>query len=291
METKDQKIKRLNEHLNSISPEVLLAKYKEQAARDENNFQNLKEALAQDKCDFCGYSLSHFSISKPCFHWLLWKARGLRKKYFSILFEQKSFHELEAYLRWVANCDAPIRNINDLVKEKSSTKFIETTIKYKNIEWSFSCSHGDLQGHKDKHEGVVPHYHFQMKINGNVVINYNGFHIPFNDYDEFCFAMEGGEFDRLKAIRVQGAGMQAISKNLNSEELIDDIRKSEIKMDEGTTIPGDEIFNILEESKKTSIPMSKLIQKLTNIKTRTFISPGHGAPKIATRNKNRGNKI
>ncbi|MDD5625774.1 MAG: hypothetical protein PHG83_01255 [Patescibacteria group bacterium] len=303
METKEQKIKRFNKHLNSIPLEVLLTKNEEQAVQNEKDFQNLKEALAHDKCSFCGNLLSHFSVYKPCFHWLLWKAKGLRKKHFSILFKQKGFHEIEAYLRWVANCDVPIKNINDLVEEKSSNKFIETTIRYKNIEWSFSCSYGDFHGHKDKHEGIMPHYHFQMKISSNVVINYNGFHIPFNDYDEFCFNVEDGEFDRLRAGHIHGAGMQTLFENLSPEELINGMRKSDdesnaqfdvstlIEADEGTTISGDDIASMFQESKKTGIPMSKLIQKLKNVKTQTFISPGPGVPEIAARKKNRRNKI
>jgi hypothetical protein len=181
------------------------------------------------------------------------------------LYEQKSFHQLEAYLRWVANCDKPFKNINDLVEEKSSTKFIEETIRYKNIEWSFSCSHGDRAGHKDKHEGRMPHYHFQMKVDGNVVINYNGFHIPFDDYDEFSFAVKADKFDRLKARHVQGAGMQSMFDHMSPEEIVDGMRYAEnendaeldvgimIQADEGTTISGEDIADMLEERKRTGV--------------------------------------
>lgn len=304
MEKNDSKIRKFNELLNSIPSEVLMAKNKEQTIQDEKDFQDLKEELAQDKCSFCGNLLTHFTVRKPCFHWFLWRANGLRKKHFGVLFEQKSFHQIESYLRWVANCETPIRNINDLAEEKSPSKFIEKTIKYKNIEWSFSCSQGDLLGHKDKHEGKMPHYHFQMKINDNVVINYGAFHIPFCDYDEFCFAVERGEFDRLKSAHIHGAGMQSMFENLSPEELIDAMVRADdednaqfnlntlVEADEGTTISGDEIADMFEESKRTGVPMAKLIHKLKNVKTQTFISPGPAVPEIAARTKkNRGKNI
>lgn len=294
----EDRIKKFNEYLDAIPSEELLARNNEQHDRDERDFEELKAALAEGGCNYCGNPISHFSDKKPCFHWLL-KPKGFKKKHFPLLFREKSFHQLEAYLRWVANCDKPFKNINDLVEEKSSSKFIEETIRYKNIEWSFSCSHGDRIGHKDKHEGRVPHYHFQMKVDGNVIINYNGFHIPFDDYDEFSFAVKAGRFDRLKAGHVHGAGMQAIFENIDPEELIDGLRYTEdeenallntsifVQADEGTTISGDEIIELIEERNRTGVSMAKLVKKLKNVKVQTLITPGPGVPKIDSRNANR----
>ncbi len=298
----EDRIKRYNEYLNKIPLAEIQENAAIQAERDAKDFQSLKESLAEGKCFYCKNPLTHFSQKKPCFHWLLWKAPGLKKKHFEILFNQKSYHELDAYLRWVANTDVPIRNINDLVEEKSSKKFIETTIRYKNLEWSFSCSYGDLQGHKDKYKGQVPHFHFQMKKDCNVVINYNYFHILFKDYDEFSFAIKRGEIDRLKAGHVHGAGMQTLLENMNPDKLIDSMRgtnseeDAQFKVDtllvaeEGTTISGDEIANLFEERKKTGESMAKLVRKLKNVKIKTIIAPGPGVPEIASRNANRGVK-
>lgn len=295
----DDRIKKFNEYLNTIPLEKLHAEGDKQHKKDEEDFQTLKTALSQGRCHYCNNPLSHFSEKKPCFHWLL-KPNGFKKRHFPLLYEQKDFHQLEAYLRWVANCDKPMKNINDLVEEKSSSKFIEETIRYKNIEWSFSCSHGDRIGHKDKHEGQMPHYHFQMKVDGNVVINYNGFHIPFNDYDEFSFAVKADKFDRLKARHVQGAGMQAMFDHMSPEEIVDSMRYAEneedaeldvgimIEADEGTTISGDDIADMLQERKRTGVSMAKLVQRLKNVKVQTIISPGPGVPEIAARKRNRG---
>lgn len=294
----DSRIKDFNETLNSIPIEELLAKNSEQHAQDEKDFQELKDALSRGHCNYCGNPLTHFSERKPCFHWLL-KPNGFKKRHFPLLFEQKSFHQMEAYLRWTANCEKPMQNINDLVEEKSSSKFIEETIRYKNIEWSFSSSHGDREGHKDKHEGTMPHYHFQMKVDGNVVINYGGFHVPFSDYDEFCFAVKAGKFDRLEGGNIHGAGMQDLFNHLSPEELVEHMRKATddndaqfgvsimIEADEGTTISGDEIADLMEERERTGVSMAKLAQKLKNVKIQTVITPGPGVPEIAARKKHK----
>ncbi len=129
----DDRIKKLNERLNGIPLEKLHAEDEKQHKKNGEDFQALKTALAEDRCNYCGNPLSHFSEKKPCFHWLL-KPNGFKKRHFPLLYKQKDFHHLEAYLRWVANCDKPMKNINDLVEEKSSSKFIEETIRYKNIE-------------------------------------------------------------------------------------------------------------------------------------------------------------
>ena len=292
-------IEDFNKILNAIPVEEFEKKNKEQQIADDEQFESLKKALRQDMCSYCGNHLSHFSERKPCFHWLLLKAKGFKKRHFPILFQEKSYHELEAYLRWVANIEQPIKNINDLTEERSSNKFIETTIKYKDVEWSFSCAHSDLKGHPGTFEGTIPHYHFQMKKGGNVIIKYRDFHIPFQDYDEFCFAVKRGEFDRLRAGHFHGAGMQALFDNLSPEELFnmvkntDDIENAQFNMstllvaDEGTTISGDDIANMLEERKRTGVPLAKLVRKLKNISSTTFITPGEGVPEIAKRKARR----
>lgn len=294
----NSKNERFNRLLNSMPIEYLQSKSRENLEKDHQDFQILKDHLLRGDCVYCGTPISLFSKDNPCFHWLL-NPKGFKKKFFPLVFEGKGFHQIEAYLRWVANCDKPMQNINDLVEEKSSTKFIEETIRYKNIEWSFSCSYGDLEGHANTHEGKEPHYHFQMKVNGNVIINYNGFHIPFNEYDDFCFAVKRGDFERLRDAPFIGAGMQALLDNTTPGELIDkmesvsDIDSAQfhinimIEADEGSLISGDEIADLIEEKKRTGVPLAKLVQKLKNVKIRTIISPGPGVPEIAPRSKNR----
>jgi hypothetical protein len=285
--------------LNDVPLEDLQKQAALQAERDEKDFLSLEMGLGEGKCHYCGHTLTHFSINKPCLHWLLWRAPGLRKKHFQTLFENVSYHQLDAYLRWVANTEVPLQNINDLATEKSSNKFIETTIRYRNLEWSFSCSYEDFAGHAGGFAGKEPHYHFQMKKDGNVVINFNGFHILFQDYDEFAFAVERGEFDRLKSGHLHGAGTQSMFDNFSPAEIIDSMRSTDneneaqfnvqvlIEADQGTTISGDSLVALLEESKRTDVSMAKLAQKLKNSKTKVIIQPGKGVPAISRRDKNR----
>ena len=93
------------------------------------------------------------------------------------------YRSLSCYLRWVANEDAKALGINDL-REEGTGKFIEETIRYKQFEWSFSCSQNDYEGHKTNSPDLQkPHYHFQMRINRRSFIKYNDFHVPFTEHD------------------------------------------------------------------------------------------------------------
>lgn len=292
------RISRFNEYLNKIPLEELQSEAQKQIQKNKDEFIKFEIDLKNGRCFYCNNLLTHFSKDKPCFHWLL-KPKGFKKKYFPLLFEQKSFRQLNDYLRWVANTEKPMQNINDLIEEKESSKFIEETIRYKNFEWSFSCSHSDRLGHKDKHKGKVPHYHFQMKVDNLVIINYNGFHLSFTDYDEFYFTVKDGKFDRLRSKHIQGAGMQSFFDNIKSEEIIDNLMYAKdekdgqlnidimIEANAGTTISGDEIADLIKERDRTGISMAKLIKKLKNVNVQTIISPGPGIPKMARRDKNR----
>jgi hypothetical protein len=301
MEPKDPRIEHVNRYLNNLSLEELRRRSEEQAEQDERDFQELKSTLARGRCYYCSHPLTHFSDRMPCFHWLL-KPKGFKKRHFPLLYEIKSFHQIQAYLRWVANSAVPIQNINDLVDERSSSKIIEETIRYKNLEWSFSCGKGCFKGIEHSRSGNFPHYHFQMKVDGLVVINYGGFHIPFHDYDFFCFTIGRGEFDRLKAAHVHGAGMQTLYDHMTPEELVDSMRRAEnedeaqfhvstmITADEGTTISGEDIAELMEERKRTGESMAKLVRKLKNVSVQSVITPGPGVPEIAARRKSRGNR-
>ena len=294
--------KKFNEFLNSIPIEEFHKKNNEQLDKNAQDFKDLKDALSEGICNYCGNPISHFSDRKPCFHWFL-KPNGFKTRHFPLLYKIKSYHNINPYLRWVANSDSPIRNINDLVEDKSPSKIIEETICYKNIEWSFSCSHGDYTGHKDKQEGKAPHYHFQMKVDGKIFIKYGQFHIPFSEYDQFCFAVSRGEFDRLKAGHVEGAGMQTFYENFTPEEILNfmtDAGENDstaqfrtqtlVIADEGTTISGDDLADIFEEHKKTKVPLAKLIRQLKNVTAESYITPGPGVPEIAARKPNRRSK-
>ena len=149
----------------------------------------------------------------------------------------------------------------------------------------------------------MPHYHFQMSVDGNVTINFNAFHIPFTDYDEFCFALEAGKFERLRPIRRADAGMQEVMQLLEkSEEFREGLAYAEnpetatfstdifIQAEPGETISGDQIADMIQERKKTGKSLAVLAKDLDNANVQTWISPGPGVPEMARRSGGRRKK-
>lgn len=61
MSTEDSRFEKFNEILNSLPMEEIQKKSQEQATRNEQDFQELKFALAEGKCNYCGFSILHFS--------------------------------------------------------------------------------------------------------------------------------------------------------------------------------------------------------------------------------------
>lgn len=292
---KADKYSEFNEFLSNIPQQKLKEISDKDRERAEKDFREFKTALKRGQCSYCEQSIEYFCSNRPCFHWLL-NPNGFKKKHFPLLYKNYGFHQIESYLRWVANTETPVRNINDLTSEKNPAKLIEETIKYKKMEWSFSCSQGDYDGHEDKHDGQMPHFHFQMKSDGYVLINYGGFHVPFNEYDHFVFAIKHGNIDKLKYDYSYGAGVQSLMERLTPEALLNGMKNSpkdiedgefhlstSIEADPGTTISGDEIADLIKESKETGIPLAKLVRKLKNVKIVTLIIPGPAIPKIAGR--------
>ncbi|MBT4722812.1 hypothetical protein HN958_04810 [Candidatus Falkowbacteria bacterium] len=296
----EESIKRTNELLASYPIEELQARAVEHNKQARKDFDELKKALEIEECSFCSQSITCFDEENPCLHWLLWKAPDLKKKHFPQLFEQKGFHNISTYLRWIANCDKSFVNINDLTEESKSTNIIDLTIRYKNLEWSFICSENDKVGHHGTKEGSKPHYHFLMKKDGLVVIKY-GYHFPFTDYDEFYFAMKEGKFDKLRPDDGRAAGIQTILDNTRPEEVIDLMTHSKsdedalfktdilIEAEEGHTISGDDIAEMLKERDKTGVPLAKLVDKLKNVKLKKIVSPGPAIPEKSKRSS-RGKK-
>jgi len=282
-----------------LTPQQITKMNERTIKETEEEFQGFKDALKRDECYLCHQRFDYFSVDRPCIHWLL-RPAGFNKKHFPLVFSRFDYWRINPYFRWLANSEAPFKNINDLVEEKRSSKVIEQTIKYKNLEWSFSCSKGDFTGHFFKIRGRKPHYHFQMRIDGNTFIKYSDFHIPFTDYDIWVFAIERGEIDQIKHIHTHGMGMQGVIDELPPETLLDTMTNTNeeseatwniqtfVEAIPGKTISGDEIAELMKKSRETKIPMAKLMRSLKNTKIKTIIMPGPGVPKIAARKGGRG---
>lgn len=146
--------------LNSIPKDVIEKFQRQEDEQNKRDFISLCESLKEGKCSLCGHTLDYCDESSPCFHILL--NPQIKRKMRQQLFNKPiSFIKLYTYLSWIANSDKPFENINDLPSDPLSNHLFESTIRYKNIEWSFSLKPGDYEGHKGKQVGSASHYHFQ----------------------------------------------------------------------------------------------------------------------------------
>lgn len=260
----------------------------------EEEFREFKECLEVNKCYLCYLNFDIFEIKKPCIHWLLYPT-GFKKRYFPLVYKSFDCFQIQSYLRWLANSEAPLLNINDLVVERASSKMIENTIRYKNIEWSFSWSSHDRNGHTLRLRGRYPHYHFQMKKDNKLVICYSDFHIPFTEKDIWTLDIQQGNVQEIQHIFGHGGGIQEVFDRYSPEELLNLMSTTKekdksvfeistlVKADPGKTISGDEISDLIKESNQTGVPFAKLARGLKNIKIRTIIMPSDSIPKIAGR--------
>lgn len=298
------KDKDLRKFIKSIPKEEVVRQTRFQDEENKRVYKKFTESLKDNKCFMCGSKMDTFDESRPCFHWFTYP-KGIKKKHFkNYLKSPLSYFRLESYFRWLANTETPIRQINDLKEETSKTSFLETTIKYKNIEWAFSIGHTDKEGHIGKKVGVIPHYHLQMKVDGQAFLRFNDYHIQFTDEDLFVLEMMEQAGDLVQIGHSFGHGI-GIIENEENLELIDNIMK--ITEDESTatfnyqtiidapmgqTISGELIIKAFEESEKTKEPMGKIMRKyLKDAKAITIIGTGEGVTKMTKRSgKNKLNK-
>lgn len=195
----------------SLPKDVVALLQRNEDEQNERRFAALCDSLKHDKCYLCGQSLEYNDESTPCFHFLL--NPKLKKKHREALFSKPvSFIKLYTYLAWVANSDQPFENVNDIISDILPSRIFETTIRYKNIEWSFSFKRSDFEGHPDAKIGGLPHYHFQMTVDGNTIVSYNNCHIQFAPEDFLCF-----EMIRQNAVKVDtqfAAGLEFLKDNV-----------------------------------------------------------------------------
>jgi len=265
---------------------------REEAIEEHNRF---KERYEKDECYLCGKPFRTISKSSPCIHWLLRKCK-FKAKDFSKIYSEYDFHQISAYLRWVANQERFQGNINDLMDERDERKIFEVTIKWKNIEWTFNCSENDYLGHKES-DSNYPHYHFQMRIDKKRFINFNQHHIPFSEKDLFNFDLIQEKPDSVRhTYGIGGTGMQD-AVEVDSKLVLDnlDLTESEenatyhlnttIMARDSSHINGEVLKAMFEESRNTGKPVASLVGKYLgdSANIQTVISPVDTVPDIAKR--------
>ena len=203
-------------------------------------------------------------------------------------------------MRWYVNAgETPFKNIND-IKEEHDPSFIRAfTIKHNNLEWSFSFSEGCVNG---GHGGHGPHYHFQMRINNQRFFDYGDYHIKLSLADIEMLKIQTGKYPEIIFDDHYAMGMEGLMNRTEPENLLKNLRRTDdeekatfhmqtmLVADPGTEISGDEIADLIEESRQTGIPLAQLVKKLNNVRTRVFIEPGSGVPEPAQRKRVRVKK-
>jgi len=271
-----------------------------QTEENERVHNEFLDGLKIGKCFLCGGDLDTFDERKECFHWFTYP-HGIKKKHFEeYLRKPIGFFQLDIYFRWLATVEKPLVNINDLKSESSSTSYLETTYKYKNLEWAFSVGKTDLDGHKGGKYGAKPHFHIQMRVDGRIFLNFNYFHIPFSDQDLFTITLLNQAPDKVKLGHTYGYGVGIMEdKELldvidNSLRATDDIanapfnRRTLFVAAEGQQFQGEMIQRAIDESKITRQPISKIMQRLLteskiDAHILSVITPSDGVPEMVKR--------
>lgn len=266
-----------------------------QGQHDEHQRQHaeFRAGYHAQTCYLCGRDIKTVSKEEPCLHWLLRRGK-FKNKDIKLIANKYGYFQIAAYLRWCANEEKFMANVNDLVEEAPAGKILSSTIKWKNIEWSFDCSPNDLAGHAGSHSDY-PHYHFQMRIDGRQFINFNDFHLPFSRNDLFgleCMNVPGMH----SGFGTHGAGMQdainiepeaIVNATLRTEEEgISVFHMSTVAFSADKPMRGEDIYNLMQESKATGRSMASLLHEFyseSDVSIQTTISPSDAVPAITSR--------
>lgn len=294
----------LKEFIESIPDEEIEKQNRLLQEQNRRVYAEFKKALDRNKCFLCDSALDDFDKDHPCFHWFLYP-KGIRKKYFDRYLENSevSFFRLDSYLRWMANSEKPIGNINDLEEEKATGQYFQTTIRYMNLEWVFSVGETDKVGHEKSKHGRWPHYHIQMKVDNRIFLKFSDYHIRFTDTDLFTLELSDQAPDRfiIGHDYGQGIGILENEENLKAVDkamtITDDESRASfytqtfIEAPEGKPISGELVEKIFKESRETKIPARHILKKYRpDCKIQVIIYPSNSVPNMVTRSGRRKKK-
>lgn len=286
------------DRIKQLPKEAILEGNEKERLKTEKDYKNFSISFEDGQCYYCSRPLKTFSEKNSCLHWLL-RPKGFKKKHFPILYEKFTFFRISSYVRWVATIGGPMKNINDIQAEHPGGKLIDFTARFKYITWSFSCGKSDYEGHKTTKSGNFPHYHMQIKLNGNIFIRYNDFHIPFHNDDLFYIELFTKHKDFAVHSYGHGAGMQELMKNKEGLQFIVDNSvptdnfedatsrlTTMVMAKDGETISGNIIADAMKEAKESERTFASIIQEKlsdSNADITTIVSPGDGVPESQQR--------
>jgi hypothetical protein len=223
------------EYLSALSPEERGRINERDRKQGEEEHKAFHEKFEAGQCWVCGDALSVFDPTNPCPHWLL-KPNGFGKEHFELITRKYSLIKLEHYLRWIANEEAFAKNINDFADEGSG-KLVELTVRYKNLQWSFSCSASDLSGHDGGGEhSKRSHWHFQMHVDDKPFIRYNDFHSALSERDVGLLEHMRNNPGKVRKRFAGGTGMGDVLDASTLEQVVA-MGRSATKDDEAKAAP------------------------------------------------------
>jgi hypothetical protein len=285
--------------MRDLPPDVrnqIMEQERVEALQDHEEF---RAQFRAGRCSLCSEELTHFDAKRPCPHWLLLRG-GFRKKHLPALALEYGMQRTQAYLRWVANEDGFAKNIADTSEEAGDDVIVATTIRYKDLEWSFSCTISDLRGHQNSRHAFTPHFHFQMRVEGRPLINYNQFHLPLSK-SEIATLWAINKNSDMKSRWLGGQSMDDLLSMADPETLVreslraDDPETAQLRIqtfleaEPGTTINGDDLYALITEAKEKGVSVASLFHKLpSNVRVQTVVGPGPGAVEPAPRTPTRG---
>jgi len=270
--------------MKALSPEERAQMSAESSQRAQESYEKFEAALTDGICPSCKKPIKTFSRKKPCLHWLF-RPNGFKKKEFPLVYQKYGYRRISAFLRWAANTESPIANINDLREEHSGRSFIDFSARWKHIVWSFSCNDNDFTG-KESGKIDFPHYHFQMRIDNQQFINYQDFHIPFTEEDLFLLNLQRDHSDIFKHGYGPAKSFQdlpedeaSIAKFVESIQPTKEQSEADVRLDtilvseDGFT--EEEIREAFEEAERTGRNKASVLQeRFGNSQVTTFVSPG-----------------
>lgn len=287
---------KVRDFMRSLTPEQIAEGNRREHEEYERQITAFRSAYAEGRCYLCGAPFDQMRAAHPCTHWLLRRCK-FKKKDFLKVAERYDYHNIAAFLRWCANEEKILRNINDLEAEKSDRKVLSYTIKWKNIDWTFDCTQNDIAGHESG-PSSHPHYHFQMRIDERQFINFNEFHVPFSERDLFNLSLRQ-ELRVIHGFGAAGSGMQE-AVSVDPDLLLEHIELTEHEEDAAChlstivdasdqPLSGDEIQSIMDEAKRSGKSFALIAQQRLKgrAKVQTIVSPVESIPDIASRTENK----